>query len=186
MRKHCFINIECNAHVQRDLQKIADETGHSEPAELKELISKTIKDRNDLMAGGITGFTEEYIKAFFDKLEDILARAEKTAGKNTSMYSGPAERAVIRRLHKYKDNYFAWVKDFRIPTTNNLSERALRGIKTKMKVSGQFASSTTANNYAIVKSYIETCRRNGINEVTALKRLCEGNPYTVEEILSSE
>ena len=38
--------------------------------------------------------------------------------------------------------------------------------------------------HALIKSYIETCRRNKINEVEALKRLCEGNPYTVQEILS--
>ena len=38
--------------------------------------------------------------------------------------------------------------------------------------------------YAIIKTYTETCRRNGINEFEALKRLCEGNPYTVDEVLS--
>ncbi len=27
-----------------------------------------------------------------------------------------------------------------------------------------------------------TCRRNGINEIDALQRLCDGHPYTVEEI----
>ena len=78
------------------------------------------------------------------------------------------------------------MKDFTIPTTNNLSERALRGIKTIMKVSGQFASTTTADYYAALRTYIETCRRNGINEFEALTRLCDGNPYTVEEIFGGE
>ena len=53
-----------------------------------------------------------------------------------------------------------------------------------MKVSGQFSSSKTANNYAMIRTYIETCRRNGINEYDALTRLCDGNPYTVEEIFA--
>ena len=57
-------------------------------------------------------------------------------------------------------------------------------IKTKMKVSGQFAFSKTANYYALIRSYIETCRRNGINEYDALVRLCDDNPYTVDEIFS--
>ena len=52
-----------------------------------------------------------------------------------------------------------------------------------MKISGQFYSEQTANNYAVIKSYIETCRRNGINEMQALQRLADGNPYTVQEIL---
>ncbi|SDB67723.1 hypothetical protein SAMN02910263_04011, partial [Butyrivibrio sp. INlla16] len=84
------------------------------------------------------------------------------------------------------ENFFAWIYDFSIPTTNNLSERSLRGIKTKMKVSGQFASTDTADNYALIRTYIETCRRNGINEIEALSRLCNGKPYTVEEIFSSQ
>lgn len=180
-----FRNIECNAHGQRDLQRIIDMTGHEEAGELKDLISSTIKERNDLVAKGTRHFSEEYIQTFHETVTNILTRAEVAAEANTSIYSGSFERAVIRRFQRYRDNYFAWVEDFSIPTTNNLSERALRGVKTKMKVSGQFASSKTANNYAVVRSYIETCRRNGINEMQALSRLCAGNPYTVEEIFLS-
>ena len=102
---------------------------------------------------------------------------------NKSRYSGPPERSLIRRIRKYRDNYFAWMKDFSLPTTNNLSERSLRGVKTKMKVSGQFATTTTADYYAALRTYIETCRRNGINEFDALIRLSDGNPYTVEKII---
>ena len=179
-----FKNVECNAHLQRDLQKIVDETGHKKPGEIKELISSAIKERNDRIASGKTAFEEAYVENFERKLAELLGEAEKDAEANQSKYSGPFERAVVRRMKNYKDNYFAWVRDFSIPTTNNLSERSLRGAKTKLKVAGQFASTKTANNYARIKSYIETCRRNGINEVSALKRLCEHNPYTVEEIFS--
>ncbi len=157
-RKFVFMNLECNAHLQRDLQKSADETGHKVLLEIKQLISETIKDRNDRIRSG-------------DEAND-------------SVYSGPFERALIARMINYRENFFAWVEDFTLPTTNNLSERALRGVKTKMKVSGQFASAGTADNYAAIRTYIETCRRNGINEMAALTRLCNGNPYTVEEIFS--
>jgi len=74
------------------------------------------------------------------------------------------------------------VKDFKMPTTDNLSERGLRGIKSHMKISGQFDNEKTARYYAAVKTYIETCRRNHINEMRALLRLCAGTPYTVAEI----
>lgn len=37
--------------------------------------------------------------------------------------------------------------------------------------------------YASVKIYIETCYRNVIDEYMALRRLCDGSPYTVAEIL---
>ncbi|MFI3256808.1 MAG: transposase [Spirochaetales bacterium] len=77
-----------------------------------------------------------------------------------------------------------WVTNFDLPFTNNVSERSLRGVKTKMKVSGQFGSIEFARYYATIKSYIETCYRNGINEHSALVRLCQGNPYSVNEIFS--
>ena len=180
-----FKNVECNAHLQRDLQKIVDETDHGEAKELKELISRTIKDRNELLSKGKDAFGKKYINSFENKVSDIIERWKKTAEKNKSKYSGSFERAVVNRFPKYKENYFAWVKDFNIPTTNNLSERSLRCSKTKMKVSGQFANINTAGYYATIKTYTETCRRNGMNEMKALIRLCEGNPVTVEEIFST-
>ena len=115
-------------------------------------------------------------------MTELLSKAAKAAESNCSKYSAPFEKALIARIADFRENFFAWVEDFTLPVTNNLSERALRGVKTKMKVSGQFASPKTAGDYAMVRTYIETCRRNGLNEMDALKRLCEGNPYTVEEI----
>ena len=180
-----FRNVECNIHMQRDLQRVEDETERDEASELKELISNTIRDRNRLIEREKTGFGKAYIKEFEDKVTDILNRWRPKAEANDSRYSGKFERAVLNRFPKYQDNYFAWVKDFSIPTTNNLSERSLRGSKTKMKVSGQFANVTTAGYYATIKTYTETCRRNGINEIEALMRLCAGNPFSVEEIFST-
>jgi len=184
--KFIFKNLECIAHLERDLQKNADDTGHTEYLEIKELISNAIKFRNDLENKGKSEYPKGYVDRINKKLDKLLDEAEIKAENNKSRYSGPNERALIKRIRTYRDNYFAWMKDFTLPTTNNLSERALRGIKTKMKVSGQFASTTTADYYAALRTYIETCRRNGINEFEALTRLCDGNPYTVEEIFGGE
>ena len=96
----------------------------------------------------------------------------------------PFERALLNRFKKYLKNYFQWVKDFSLPTTSNTAERALRRAKSKSKVSGQFESIQSAKYYARINSYIETCRRNGINDYEALRRLVLGKPYTLAEILS--
>ena len=100
-------------------------------------------------------------------------------------YGASFEQTLLNRIAKYRRNYFLWVEDFSLPTTNNLSERGLRGVKSHMKISGQFESEAAADNHALNRTYIETCRRNGINEIDALQRLCEGNPYTVAEIFSA-
>lgn len=43
-----------------------------------------------------------------------------------------------------------------------------------------------AKDYARIRSYIETCRRNGINEMEALKRLLENHMYTLREIMEHD
>lgn len=53
------------------------------------------------------------------------------------------------------------------------------------KISGQFESVNAADNYALIRSYIETCRRNGINEIDALIHLSAGRPYIVKEIFKT-
>ena len=70
-----------------------------------------------------------------------------------------------------------------MPFTNNVSERGLRGVKTKMKVSGQFQNLTNAQYYAKIRSYIETCHKNGINEFDALVKLVDDAPYSLNDIL---
>lgn len=113
-----------------------------------------------------------------------MKKGERENESSTDTYAAPFEKTVIKRIYEYMENYFKWVRDFSLPTTDNLSEHGLRGIKSHMKISGQFDSEKTARYYADVKTYVETCRKNGINELNALSRLCEGNPYTVAEIFS--
>jgi len=132
-------------------------------------------------------FDADYIAAFNSCLDEILQHGwqEYEADKEKlEKYGASFERALLNRVGTYRGNYFAWLEDFTLPTTNNLSERSLRPVKSKMKIAGQFESIDAARFYAMIRSYIETCRRKGINENEALRRLCEGDPYTVEELFS--
>ena len=184
--KFAFENIECNQHLQRDCQRNSDDTCHEWSDNLKKIIGQTIKDRNGLIRAGQDSFTPEYKEEFNRKLDECLELGWKENGGDPANYGAKFERTLLRRIDKYRSNYFRWTEDFRLPTTNNLSERGLRGIKSKMKISGQFESEAAADNHAVIRTYIETCRRNGINEMHALQRLCDGNPYTVAEIFQSE
>lgn len=183
--KYSFENIECNQHLQRDCQKNTDDTCHQWSDDFKKLISVTIKDRNDSMAQGKESFSDAYIHEFHRKVDEYLENGWKENEADPGNYGTPFERTLLKRIAKYRRNYFLWVEDFRLPTTNNLSERGLRGVKSHMKISGQFESVVAADNHALNRTYIETCRRNGINEIDALHRLCEGKPYTVSEIFSA-
>lgn len=182
-----FQNLECDQHLERDGQKNADDTGHQWSLDMKEHTASTIHDRNVAEQAGKSCFDIDYIAAFHVRLDEILEHGwqEYEADKERlEKYGASFERALLNRIEKYRDNYFAWLGDFSLPTTNNLSERSLRPAKSKMKIAGQFESEDAAQHYAMIRSYIETCRRNGKNENEALRRLCEGYPYTVEELFS--
>jgi len=178
-----FRNVECIQHLERDLQKLTDSAAHPWSAHLKELIQTMLHARKELIAKGINTFTKKEIDDFISKLDSILACGYKEYFSDLGHYYEKDEHALLNRLEAYKSNYFNWVRDFTIPTTNNLSERSLRFVKTKDKVSGQFQSIEYASYFANIRTYLETCARNGINEFAALLRLTSGKPYTVEEIL---
>lgn len=186
--KYSYQNIECNVHLIRDLEKCKNNTNHEWCDKFKSLIQKIIHDKNELINNNkhIESFDSEYINDFDSQYENILYNAiEENITKDKTHYDKD-EKALINRILEYKDNYFIWMYDFTLPTDDNLSERGLRGAKTKMKVAGQFQNEKTAKYYADIRTYIETCYRNNINPTDALIRLMEDNPYTVEEIFSTK
>ena len=148
-------------------------------------ISSTIKDRNDAIGRNESSFEQSYTLKFHGIVDRCLADGWSENKADPDNYGAAWERTLLKRIAKYRRPYFLWIEDFSLPTTNNLSERGLRGVKSRMKISGQFESEAAADHHALIRTYTETCRRNGINEIDALNRLCAGNPYTVDEIFLS-
>lgn len=180
---YSFTNAECCQHLLRDLKKV--EINIPNRVWCKDaikLFQEYDHKRNELISKGIDTFTEEDINNFIWKLDDFLLKGFEENQNDSSPYYADNELTLINRIMEYRDNYIYWILDFDIPFTNNLSERNLRGIKSKMKVSGQFQNIDRAIDYANIRSYIETCRIYGINEYTSLNRLVEGKPYTFDEL----
>ena len=177
-----FQNIECNEHLSRDLQSLIDDSGHSWCTALKKLIQEAEHERKQLIENGYISFDDEYIQEFNKQLDELLEKADQEYLTSSNRYFETDERRLIARLKKYRGNYFMWLSDFSLPTTNNLSERSLRFTKTKQKVSGQFVSQKYSEYFADIRTYIETCYRNGVNCFKALSRLTAGNPYTLAEL----
>lgn len=181
-----FRNAECIQHLNRDIQKIIDNTSHSWAIQLKSLISETIHERNLLCDVGVKSFQNREVKSFMKEVDKLLKLAEEESKESSCRYFEVDESRLIRRIRKYKESHFLWVYDFSVPPTNNLAERSLRSSKVKQKVSGQFLSVKTAEYFANIRTYLETCSRNDINTFDALFRLTSGNPYTLSEVLVGE
>ena len=151
---------------------------------MKDLFASMIHKRKLLSAKDIDHFDPSDISAFLNRYDALLDSGYKEYFKDNRRYFAQFENALQIRLKEYRQNYTAWLYDFRIPTTNNLSERSLRFVKCKDKISGQFQNEAHAQFFANIRTYIETCARNGVNEFQAILRLTQDNPYSLNELLS--
>lgn len=182
--EYSFINAECCQHLNRDLEKVKiNIPNRTWCIKMKELFNEYDHKRKELIDRNIDHFSEDEFDEFVSKINEYLLLGVDEYSNDSNVYYADKEATLLIRLMEYRDNYIYWTLDFNLPFTNNLSERALRGIKSKMKVSGQFQNVTNAEYYAAIRSYIETCYRNGINGHEALIRLMNNNPYTLEQIL---
>lgn len=186
-KEYIFSNAECNRHLISDLKKVIDNLEHIWAKKMIKLLTSMNKKREWLMHKGKEEFEQEDINKFEEKFRDIMLEAHNENEKeNPQRYYVDKEKTLLLRILDYKNEYLLWIYDFDVPFTNNLSERALRGAKSKMKSAGQFWNKDSASYYATIKTYIETCNRNGINIYNALLALSIGKPYTLKEILSKE
>ncbi|PYC86607.1 hypothetical protein C7C46_05720 [Streptomyces tateyamensis] len=62
-----------------------------------------------------------------------------------------------------------------VPFTNNTGERALRPVKTQVKISGCHQSETGAAAWLAVRSYLDSARKHGLSAFDAIHRAFTGN-----------
>lgn len=73
-----------------------------------------------------------------------------------------------KRMTKYRNHIFTYLYHPEVPSDNNGSERAIRNVKVKQKISGQFKSMEGANRFAILRSITDTAIKNGQNVLNSL------------------
>lgn len=85
-------------------------------------------------------------------------------------------RAFIKRLIKNRDSILTFLYHAKVPPDNNGSERAIRNVKVKTKISGQFKTLRGATRFAILRSVIDTTIKNTRNVFEALTHLANLQP----------
>ncbi len=85
-------------------------------------------------------------------------------------------QAFIKRLIKNKPSILTFLYYHDVPPDNNGSERAIRNVKVKTKISGQFRTEKGANRFAILRSVIDTTIKNSQNVFLALTHLANCVP----------
>ena len=69
---------------------------------------------------------------------------------------------------KVKDYLFTFLTDPHVPYENNASERGVRKIKVKQKVSGCFRTDGGADDFTKLHSIAETAMKNGNSKFNAI------------------
>jgi transposase len=174
----------CNSHILRELTFVHDELHQSWAGALHKLLLEmkqavdAHKDRNKkLRPAQLSRFTRRY---------RALLRKGRRANPQTAPPPGPKKRGrkkqtkpqnLLDRLEKHEAWVLAFLRDFRIPFTNNLAEQDIRMIKVKQKVSGCFRTIEGAERFLAVRSYISTIRKNGLQIFPAIVSALKGNPF---------
>lgn len=176
--EYIFQNAECCVHLMRDLQKVIDNLNHDWALSLIKLLTSANQEKK---TGVVNDVYIDYVLVEYNRCVMLGETQNDDAG---DIYYVDVERALLKRLKTYRDNYLMWVVNEEVPFSNNESERSLRGSKTKMKVSGQFQNINSAQNYANIKSYLETGKRHGMNSMILIQLALDGNFCTFKEMCS--
>ena len=170
MYKYGSNNYECNVHLGRYLEEIIQNVSEVTWAkELKELIFKVYHDRKVLIKEGSESFSNVTTNEISAKYDEIILLAKKENKSIKSTYYKEKALKLTRRCDKYKDNHLAYIYDFSVPFDNNPSERDLRIIKIKTKISGGFKNINSAEAYCDAISIIKTSLKRKINPFESIK-----------------
>ena len=90
---------------------------------------------------------------------------------------------MLNDLRTYKDAYLLFASHDEVPFTNNQAESSIRRAKIHEKVSGQFTNLKSAEDHALILSYIMTGKRNGYNPNKIIIDAIEGHPVSLKEMI---
>ena len=168
---------ECNFHILRYCK--AEYEVHKRES-IKEFMDYLLelRDKVDIYKlEGKTAFSkEEYEKAkveYLNKLDKWDREYKENYDKDKKQYY-ESERCLKARLREYVDDHLRFLTDFRIDFTNNLAERGLRKIKTKLKIAGGFRNLNFAKYYCDAISIIDTCKKQSMNIGETIKNIFIG------------
>ena len=130
-----------------------------------------------LTAAGIAGFLEGYLQIVDAGYAQNPALEPPDGLKRRGRGKQSKARNLLDRFRGYSEGILAFMRDFAVPFDNNLSERDLRMMKLRQKISGTFRSIDALVEFCRIRGYVSTARKNGLNALDALRRVFLGNPF---------
>jgi transposase len=155
----------CLAHLLRDLNYLIESEQNPWATDFKTLLKDAIDLKRNLTDYDKNEPKVLSIEQRADLLLDpiLLESLDKEKYKQTITF--------FRAMLKLRQALFPFLYDPRIPFDNNGSERAIRNVKLKMKISGQFKS--LHQEFAVIRSVIDSAIKNGQSVFHAIYAMVE-------------
>jgi len=154
----------CTAHLLRELNYLEERYDHRWPVRFRKLILDGIDQKKKM--GSV-----DYYKPL-QEITDLEKRLKKLLASQIDK----KHKELIsfqKRMLKYKDFIFTFLYHPKVPPDNNGSERAIRNVKVKQKVSGQFKSWKGVDNFLILRSITDTVLKNKQPVLNALNLIAK-------------
>lgn len=165
----------CNAHHIRELDWSAEIDSQKWAKRMLDLLNE-INDEK----GKTASLTQQQQIAFQKSYRTILTQGEVECPivKTTEIKRGRTKKSksrnLLERFRDFEEEILRFMRDPMVPFTNNQSENDIRMTKVQQKISGCFRSMEGARQFCRIRSYLSTCRKNGISPTEALRLLFDG------------
>jgi len=168
----------CNAHHLRELERAWEQDKQEWARDIRDLLLQINKAVDD--AGGHLPAADSM--KYRQQYRDLLEKAEKECpppdesqrkGKRGKLKRSKS-RNLLERLKDFENETLLFMDDEKVPFSNNQGENDIRMTKVQQKISGCFRSMKGAAMFCRIRSYLSTCRKNGVRASEALLLLFEG------------
>jgi transposase len=166
----------CGAHLIRELTAAEEDfPGQTWHQQIRWALAGLNKQAVRVRNGEITEIAQDalllHLEAFHQGIKVGLSKHPRAEGRKQS-----TARNLLERLRDQAHDVLRYADDPRhVPFTNNCGERALRPVKTQLKISGCHQSEHGATAWLTVRSYLDSARKHGISAFEALHRAFTGN-----------
>lgn len=148
----------CTSHLLRDLQYLIELEKTKWAERMKQLLLQALELKNQCSQYARDNLAVIEIENQMNVLlAEALDKSKTLTFKNA--------------MQKHRSKIFTFLYYAEVPPDNNGSERAIRNIKVKQKVSGQFKTGQYA--FCILRSVIDTCIKNKVDVFETLKRIAQ-------------
>jgi len=168
----------CNAHHLRELTRAFEQDDQKWAQDLGNLLvminNKVIDAGGALDAVDARKYRHKYLEIIKNgEIECPEPVRPKKKGKRGRIKKSKS-RNLLERLRDFENDTLRFMEHNRVPFSNNLGENDIRMTKVQQKISGCFRSMDGAKIFCLVRSYLSTCRKQGIKSSKALELLFNG------------